>query len=93
MRDTNTDRRTWREALEKERFLPLPVAHNALTARLIERAGFPAADGPAPGDGLGDQLLELAARARAAGLDPETELRAAARRLAARVRDWELRQA
>jgi XTP/dITP diphosphohydrolase len=68
----------------------------SLAAQLLrraERAGFPAGDRPAGGEGLGDQLLELAARARVAGLDPETELRAVARRLAARVRDWELRQA
>jgi XTP/dITP diphosphohydrolase len=68
----------------------------SLAAQLLRRAaraGFPAGDGLARGDGLGDQLLRLAARAREAGLDPETELRAAARRLAVRVRDWELRQA
>jgi XTP/dITP diphosphohydrolase len=68
----------------------------SLAAQLLrraERAGFPVAGRPAVGEGLGDQLLELAARARVAGLDPETELRGAARRLAARVRDWELRQA
>ena len=68
----------------------------SLAAQLLrraERAGFPAGDRPTAGDGLGDQLLELAARARVAGLDPETELRAAARRLAGQVRDWELRQA
>lgn len=42
MRDINTDRLTWREVLKKEGLLQLPVAHDALTARLIERAGFPA---------------------------------------------------
>ncbi len=68
----------------------------SLAAQLLrraERAGFPAGDRPASDESLGDQLLELAARARVAGLDPETELRAAARRLVGRVRDWELRQA
>jgi len=36
--------------------------------------------------GLGDQLMRLVAQAGEAGLDPELELRAAARRLAERVR-------
>jgi XTP/dITP diphosphohydrolase len=68
----------------------------SLAAQLLRRAaraGFPAGDRQAQDDGLGDQMLRLAARAREAGLDPETELRAAARRLAVRVRDWELRHA
>jgi XTP/dITP diphosphohydrolase len=38
---------------------------------------------------LGAELFALVATARAAGLDPELELRAAARAYAARVRDWE----
>jgi XTP/dITP diphosphohydrolase len=38
---------------------------------------------------LGDELMRVVARARAAGLDPELELRAAARRFAERVREWE----
>ena len=38
---------------------------------------------------LGQQLFALAAQAQAAGLDPELELRAAARRFAERVRSWE----
>jgi len=38
---------------------------------------------------LGAELFELVARARAAGLDPELELRAAARRYGDRVRAWE----
>src|SRR5437016_2118742 len=42
MRDINTDRPTWKAVLEKEKLLQLPAAHNALAARLIERAGFPA---------------------------------------------------
>jgi len=33
-------RPNWRQALEAERPLLLPVAHDALSARLIERAGF-----------------------------------------------------
>ena len=33
---------SWRQLLEREKFLQLPAAHDALTAKLIERAGFPA---------------------------------------------------
>jgi uncharacterized protein YabN with tetrapyrrole methylase and pyrophosphatase domain len=43
----------------------------------------------AAGDNLGDRLFALVAAAREADLDPELELRAAARRYAARVRAWE----
>ena len=39
-----------------------------------------------PGMALGDELMSVVARARAAGLDPELELRAAARRFADSVR-------
>src|SRR5687768_1576373 len=38
----NAQRRTWRELLRAEKPLLLPVAHDALSARLIERAGFAA---------------------------------------------------
>ena len=67
----------------------------SLAAQLLRRAaraGFPAGEQAVPADGVGDELLQLVARAREAGLDPEMELRAAARRLAGRVRGWELRQ-
>ena len=33
---------SWKRLLEREKFLQLPAAHDALTAKLIERAGFPA---------------------------------------------------
>lgn len=36
------DRRSWKEILDREGLVQLPAAHDALTARLIERAGFPA---------------------------------------------------
>jgi XTP/dITP diphosphohydrolase len=42
---------------------------------------------------VGDELMALVARARAAGLDPELELRAAARRFAGSVREREQEQA
>ena len=58
-------------------------------------AGGPAADGPASdGQGpdgvseIGAALFSLVARARAAGVDPELELRAAARSYRERVRRW-----
>jgi len=38
----NRPRRTWRQALKESAPLVLPAAHDALTARLIELAGYPA---------------------------------------------------
>ena len=82
------------------------LALAAQLQRRAERAGAPAelaapemstpdmatrAEGGA-GARLGTELFELVARARAAGLDPELELRAAARRYGDRVRAWELDQ-
>src|SRR5262249_47277132 len=67
--------------------------------RRAERAGVPAdlADQPAAGAAggrsvseVGAELFALVARAREAGLDPEIELRAAARAYRDRVRAWEL---
>jgi len=57
--------------------------------RRATRAGAPADLGTSGADDLGDQLLRLVARAREAGLDPELELRTAARRYRDLVRDWE----
>src|SRR5437764_10402467 len=42
MRDLSTERPSWKSVLDQEKILLLPAAHNALAARLIERAGFPA---------------------------------------------------
>jgi XTP/dITP diphosphohydrolase len=53
-------------------------------------SGGPATDGQGP-DGvseIGAALFSLVARARAAGVDPELELRAAARSYRERVRRW-----
>jgi XTP/dITP diphosphohydrolase len=68
----------------------------ALAAQLqgrAERAGLPpdlaVPGGPDEGARLGAELFELVAEARRAGLDPELELRAAARRYADLVRRWE----
>jgi MazG family protein len=67
--------------------------------RRAERAGAPAdladplATGPAGGHAVSDigaELFALVARAREDGLDPELELRAAARAYRDRVRAWEL---
>ena len=76
------------------------LALAAQLQRRAERAGVPAelavADGSGAvgaGDGLGAELFELVARARAAGLDPELELRGAARRYQDRVHAWEQAQA
>jgi XTP/dITP diphosphohydrolase len=55
---------------------------------LARLEGGPGDSGGGPGD-IGRDLFLLVARARAAGCDPETELRAAARRYRDRVRDWE----
>jgi 2-methylisocitrate lyase-like PEP mutase family enzyme len=38
----DTPRKTWRQLLTEEKPLLLPVAHDALSAKLIERAGFAA---------------------------------------------------
>ncbi len=62
--------------------------------RRAERAGLPPGVGrpgrPGRPDGeLGDELMRLVARAGAAGTDPELALRAAARRFAEQVREWE----
>ena len=38
----NRQRKTWRKALQESAPLLLPAAHDALTARLIELAGYPA---------------------------------------------------
>jgi NTP pyrophosphatase (non-canonical NTP hydrolase) len=50
--------------------------------------GDPGGSDGDPGE-IGRDLFRLVARARAAGCDPETELRAAARRYRDIVRDWE----
>jgi XTP/dITP diphosphohydrolase len=52
------------------------------------RLGGEPGDKDDPGD-IGRDLFRMVARARAAGRDPETELRAAARRYRDLVRDWE----
>ena len=72
------------------------AARAGLPDDLLTEPAEPAeADGAGDGqrdaqaDALGDRLFALVATARATGLDPELELRAAARRYAERVRAWE----
>jgi XTP/dITP diphosphohydrolase len=65
----------------------LSLAHG-LQSR-AERAGVPDSLARAVGQGIGRELFDLVRRARAAGLDPEAELRAAARAYRDRVRTWE----
>jgi XTP/dITP diphosphohydrolase len=74
------------------------LALAAQLQRRAERAGVPAdlavfdvpgADGAGAPSELGAELFALVARARAAGLDPELELRAAARAYRDRVLSWE----
>jgi XTP/dITP diphosphohydrolase len=59
--------------------------------RVSEPEGAPEASGKhdAPVSEIGAQLFALVARARAAGRDPELELRAAARAYRDRVLAWE----
>ena len=74
------------------------AARSGVPAELIAAAISSApGDGsaPAPGDeaaALGERLFLLVERARAAGLDPELELRAASRRYRDRVHAWEQSQ-
>jgi XTP/dITP diphosphohydrolase len=61
--------------------------------RRAERAGVPAdltaASADTGGDDIGGELFRLVAKARAAGLDPELELRTTARRYRDQVAAWE----
>jgi uncharacterized protein YabN with tetrapyrrole methylase and pyrophosphatase domain len=57
----------------------------------LDDDGRPAGAGPdESGEDIGRELFRLVARARELGLDPEMELRAAARRYRELVRTWEL---
>jgi XTP/dITP diphosphohydrolase len=71
--------------------VPLGQPAAALAAKLTSRtarAGLPAELLPA-GTGVGEQLFAAAASAKLAGIDPEAELRAAARRFVGDVRTAE----
>jgi XTP/dITP diphosphohydrolase len=62
--------------------------------RRAVRAGFPvslpsSADDATAAENVGEELFRLVARASEAGIDPELELRSAARRYADLMRSWE----
>jgi XTP/dITP diphosphohydrolase len=69
------------------------LALAAQLQRRAARAGAPGEltrlDGAGDGEDIGAALFRLVAQARELGLDPEMELRAAARRYRDLVRDWE----
>jgi XTP/dITP diphosphohydrolase len=70
------------------------LALAAQLQRRAGRAGFPvslasSADHSTAAENLGDELFRLVARATEAGIDPELELRSAARRYADLMRSWE----
>ena len=70
------------------------LALAAQLQRRAGRAGFPvslpsSADSGTLAENLGDELFRLVARASEAGIDPELELRSAARRYADLMRSWE----
>ncbi|HLI40438.1 MAG TPA: MazG family protein [Streptosporangiaceae bacterium] len=71
------------------------LALAAQLQRRAARAGAPEDLARLDGEGadIGGELFRLVARARAAGVDPELELRAAARRYRDLVRAWERSQA
>jgi len=83
------------KAVEKQREsvtdgIPLGQPALALTAKLASRVHTASLDVPLPqGEGIGYELLELAVRAEAEGVDPEAALRVAARayRDAVRVKE------
>jgi XTP/dITP diphosphohydrolase len=65
------------------------LALAAQLQRRAARAGVPDSLADLPGEDVGAELFRLVARARAAGQEPELELRAAARRYGDHVRAWE----
>jgi XTP/dITP diphosphohydrolase len=66
------------------------LALAAQLQRRAERAGAPGDIAGLAGEGdIGAELFRLVAKARGAGIDPELELRAAARRYRDLVRGWE----
>ncbi|MEO7980199.1 MAG: MazG family protein [Sporichthyaceae bacterium] len=71
--------------------VPMALPALSLAIKLVHRAEKNGVHvPPVDGDGVGDRLMALAVEARANGLDPEAELRAAARRFADRVRAAEV---
>ncbi|MFE9838485.1 nucleoside triphosphate pyrophosphohydrolase [Streptomyces sp. NPDC005551] len=74
--------------------IPLGQPGLALAAKLASRVRTAGLDVPIPrGEGVGYELLAAAARAEAAGVDPETALRAAARAYRDAIRATEAAEA
>jgi XTP/dITP diphosphohydrolase len=74
--------------------VPMGQPALSLAAQLVrraERAGAPEGLAAAIGQGIARELFDLVRRAGEAGLDPEAELRAAARSYRDRVHAWETR--
>ncbi|MFI6391359.1 MazG family protein [Nonomuraea sp. NPDC050547] len=74
--------------------VPMGQPSLSLAAQLVrraERSGAPEALAQAVGQGVARELFDLVRRAQEAGLDPEAELRGAARDYRERVRNWETR--
>jgi XTP/dITP diphosphohydrolase len=70
--------------------VPMSLPALSLAAKLIHRAHSHGVEVPVTDDdGVGSRLMQLVTESQAAGLDAEQELRAAARRYAARVRSAE----
>jgi XTP/dITP diphosphohydrolase len=70
--------------------VPMSLPALSLAAKLLHRAHSHGVDVPVTDDdGVGSRLMQLVTESQAAGLDAEQELRAAARRYAARVRSAE----
>jgi len=70
--------------------VPMGLPALALAAKLMHRTRSHGVEVPVvDDDGVGSRLMALVAESQAAGLDAEQELRAAARRYAARVRSAE----
>ena len=74
--------------------VPMALPALSLATKLVHRAEKNGVDvEPVEGDDLGARLMGLVVESRAAGLDAEAELRAAARRFAERVRAAEAGEA
>ncbi|MGH3364549.1 MAG: MazG family protein, partial [Nocardioidaceae bacterium] len=69
--------------------IPQALPALSLADKVLGRAGRVGVDIAPKGDELGDRLLRLVVEARAAGLDPEQELRDAVRRTADAIREAE----
>ena len=87
---SGSPRSRWLSALDGVPFGQPALALAAQLQRRAARAGVPdELAGLGGGEDIGGELFRLVTQARKAGLDPEMELRAAARRYRELVRHWE----